>query len=161
MIDRKRVGTLAQQATGFGRLEAFLDSIEPELGAIEAEVARMEAMFDQTTDPIARFPLIGIGVDWFRLREDVHQEMRGRAVEVLRQLAQHRAILEARDVGRRNRKVDARHRALLDRLERARGTLEDFIKAIGLSREWIQNVLPALLPELGNGLGCLVIHVTP
>jgi hypothetical protein len=165
MINFKRVHGRIQAGNpaGLESPEAFLAAVEPELRAIVAEIATMDRMFDETPDTIRQFPCIAAGLIWFRLREHDHSRMAVKTAAALRQLARHRAILEAALQGHRTtrRRVRSREQELLARLEAARETMQDFVTAIDRWKPWSSDVPPTLLPELRNGIGCLVKDATP
>jgi hypothetical protein len=145
--------------TGLAAIEEFLMSLEPELRAVEAEVAVMNQWLDVTPDPIARLPLIGIGWDWFRLREADRHRMQRRATEALDMIATYRTLLARRPGRSLTRRVDRPYREALRRLEEARAKLLDFTSGVAKAEAWIRDVLPAACPQLAGGIGCSRILV--
>jgi hypothetical protein len=163
-IDRDRVHKLARQNAGLDALEAFLAAGRPDVPAIAAMEAQLKAIFHRlhdTKDPNAQFAGIDVAVDWFRLHEDDYRRLHPRAVEALRLVEHHRAVVGGRITSRRNRKASARHRALLAELEDTRGALAGFVGSYPRAMAWIREFQPTLFPFLQDAIGCSVIHVSP
>jgi hypothetical protein len=158
MIDRKAIKALADKKSGHSQLEEFLLEIEPQVRAMIDAIDRMNAMFDAESDPVLTLPAIAAGIGWFQLREAA--QLFKFAADARIRAVQQRTIAEQRIATSQNRKVDARHRALLHRLNEALETLTDFAEAYPKAMNWIQNLKGPLANHFKNGLGSFTVDTS-